>query len=121
MKRWIVAGAILTALGAGLAGSAGARLETTRPGVLYVVNVIVKDKSVNVTHARYLRGAVIRYAVFNRGTKPYAFEVWGNATAPIAPGRKDTILVNWNTRGRFLYRTLYKKRPAGPKGYIVIF
>ena len=121
MKRLLAAGSVVAVLAVGLAGSAGARLETTRPGVLYVVKVIVKDTSISVAHARYLRGAVIRYAVYNRGTRPYAFEIWGNATTPVAPGKKDTILVNWNTRGKFLYRTLYKHKPAGPKGYIVIF
>jgi hypothetical protein len=28
--------------------------------------------------------------------------------------------VNWDYRGRFLYRTLYRGRPAGPHGSVTV-
>ncbi len=110
---------------------AGARPETTTPGQLYIVKVTVTDTAIRVPKdqftrngiTRYPRGAEIRYAVTNLGSRPYIFEIWGARTAPIkAHGGKDSVLVAWNRRGTFLYRTLLASgKPAGPKGIVVIF
>jgi hypothetical protein len=68
------------------------------------------------------RGAVIRYAVTNKGTRPYVFKMWETVTSAIKPhGGHDSFLVNWNYRGRYLYETLYRGKPAGPHGFITIF
>jgi hypothetical protein len=103
--------------------------QTTKPGVLYVVKTVITDAKVSIARDQYTRngvshlprGAVIRYALTNRGTKPYVFEIWGERTLPIRPGGHGAILVNWNYRGRYLYRTLYRGKPTGVKGYVVVF
>lgn len=108
---------------------AGARPETTTPGTLYIVKVTVTDTTIKMPKdrftlhgvTRYPRGALIRYAVTNLGTRPYTFEIWGAKTLPIRPEHHDSILVAWNRRGTFVYRTLAGGRPAGPKGIIRIF
>lgn len=110
--------AAAAALGATAAQAAAP--QTTRPGTFYIVKVILADRAITISHARYARGAVIRYAIQNRGTRPYAFRIWGNDTAAIRPGGHDSILVNWDYRGRFLYESRFRGKSAGPKGYILV-
>jgi hypothetical protein len=109
---------------------AAASPETTTPGQLYVVKVTVTDKTISIPKdqftrngvTRYPRGALIRYVVTNLGTRSYAFEIWGASTGPIRPRGHNTVLVAWNRRGTFIYRTLIAGgRPAGPKGIVQIF
>lgn len=125
MKTRLLTGAAAFVFTATLVPLAAAQPETTRPGIVYRVNVFVTDSSIRVQHARYVRGAIIRYHVRNRGTRPYRFLIAGLTTEAIRPGREATILVNWNYRGRFPYRTQVKLggawRNTGLKGYITIF
>ncbi|HEY3924969.1 MAG TPA: hypothetical protein VGL75_10455 [Acidothermaceae bacterium] len=104
---------------------------TTTPGVIYVVKVtltnsaitIPKDKfSLHTKYPRLPRGAQIRYEILNKGTRPYSFKIWGSTTGVMkARVGKDAIFINWTYRGKFLYETLYKGKPAGPKGYVTVF
>ena len=118
------------ALVAGLAQVASAASKTTAPGQVYIVKttltntaiIIPKDKfSVGLKYPRYPRGAAIQYKVTNKGTRPYSFEIWAGKTRVIPPGHTDTLLVNWNYRGTFTYKTLYNGKPAGPHGTVTIF
>jgi hypothetical protein len=123
----------LAALGLAAAATAlaSAAPKTTTPGVVYVVKVtltntsitIPKDRfSLHTTYPRLPRGAVIRYAVTNKGTRPYAFKMWDTVTTVLKPhGGRDSFLVNWNYRGRYEYETLFRGKPAGPHGFITIF
>lgn len=109
-----------------VAGSASARApETTRPGVVYRVNVSVTDRRVLLEHARYARGAIIRYYVTNRGTRPYRFVIVGVSTDPIPPRRTHRVLVNWNYRGRYVYKTQVRRggrwRDTGARGWVTIY
>jgi len=113
-----------------IAQSAGAAQRTTAPGQVYIVKttltntaiIIPKDKfDIGLKYPRYPRGAAIQYKVTNKGTRPYTFEIWAGKTGVIAPGHTDTVLVNWNYRGDFTYKTLYRGKPAGPHGYVTIF
>jgi hypothetical protein len=126
--RVCVAGLLVLA-GAG-PPPAGAAVQTTVPGVVYVVKLTVTDKAVvlpkdkfskGLTYARYPRGAVIRFKVINKGTRPYSVRIWDVATPAIRPGRFDTVLVNWNYRGSYNYASLYHGKPVGPHGMIKIF
>jgi len=107
----------------------GARPRTTAPGLLYIVKVTVTDTTIRMPRDRftlhgitsYPRGALIRYTVTNLGTRPYTFEIWSAKTLPIRPKHHDSVLVAWNRRGTFVYRTLSGGRSAGPKGVIRIF
>jgi hypothetical protein len=122
-----VAAILAAALGGATAGSGGA---TTTPGVLYISKTIVTDKTIKIPRdkftrsgqIRYPRGALIRYEITNKGTKPYKLEVWGSKTAVMRPGRRAKILIYWNYRGTYLVRLLLpNNKPAGPKTTIQIF
>jgi hypothetical protein len=116
-------------LAAALAAIAPPGPATTEPGVVYPVKVAImdtkiliqKDKFTRNGVSRLPRGAQIRYEITNKGTKPYVFQIWRTKTNAIRPGGHDSFLVNWNYRGRYVYRTLLRGRPAGPKGLIIIF
>jgi hypothetical protein len=95
--------------------------RTTEPGVVYIVRVNFTDKKISVSHGRYVRGAVIRYHIRNRGTKPYSFRMWHDKTGVIRPRRTDSLFINWNYRGKYRYETLYRGKPTGVKGFITIF
>jgi hypothetical protein len=119
--------AALTSLAGG--GAALAAPRTTEPGQVYPVKTtltptgvtIAKDKFTRNGNARYPRGAAIRYMITNRTTKRLVFQVWTVRTKPIPPGGHDAILVNWNYRGRFVYRALVGKKPLGATRFISIF
>jgi hypothetical protein len=110
-------------------GAASAAPQTTEPGVVYPVKTtltptgatIAKDKFTRNGNARYPRGAVIRYMITNRTSKRLVFQIWTVKTKPIAPGGHDSVLVNWNYRGRYVYRQLAGKTPLGATRYIRIF
>jgi hypothetical protein len=109
-------------------GAAGAP-ATTKPGVLYIAKTIVTDTAIKIpkdqfrrgTQVRYPRGALIRYDVTNRGTRAYALEIWGSKTTVMRPARRASLLINWNYRGTYVYQLLYKGKPAGPRGTVIIF
>jgi hypothetical protein len=132
MSRQIVRGCLVwLALLVGVAVQpASAAVRTTVPGVVYVVKLTITDKTVAIPkdkfskglpYARYPRGAVIRYKIINKGTRPYSLTLWDVTTPVIRPGHSDTVLVNWNYRGTFTYASLYHGKPLGPHGRIKIF
>jgi hypothetical protein len=114
-----------------LSDAAVAADQTTTPGVVYVLKVKLTDSSIVIQTdrfctrsecPRYPRGALIRYAITNRGTKPYVFQIWASRSTVLRPsGGHDTVLINWSFRGRFLYEKLYRGKRAGPRGYVTIF
>jgi hypothetical protein len=109
--------------------AASAAPQTTEPGQVYPVKTtltlkgvtIAKDKFTRNGNVRYPRGAVIRYEITNRTNKRLVLQIWTTKTKPIAPGGHDSFLVNWNYRGRFVYRQLAGKTPLGPTRYVTIF
>ncbi len=114
----------------GVAQTASASSSTAAPGQVYIVKttltntaiIIPPDKfDVGLKYPRYPRGAAIQYKVTNKGTRPYSVQIWAGTTRVISPGHTDTILLNWNYRGNYVYRTLYRGKPAGPHGYVTIF
>lgn len=118
MVALIVAGAV--------ASSHSAR-GTTVPGLLYVVNVTLTDAKIRLSHksdtslTRLPRGAYIRYAITNRGTRRYVFKIWETKSGLVRPGGKDSLVINWNYRGRFAYLKLFHGKQVGPKGFITIY
>jgi hypothetical protein len=127
LRSIFFAGAV--SLTAAVVPTAQARPQTTTPGIVYVVKVVLTDTKILIPREKFdrngvhrlPRGAQIRYSVVNKGTRPYAWRVWGAATPVIKPGRRGLIFVNWQFRGTYRFELLYRGRPAGPKGYIVIF
>jgi hypothetical protein len=112
---------------AGAAVSSHAARGTTVPGLLYVVNVTLTDNKIQLSHksdrslTKLPRGAYIRYAITNRGTRRYVFRIWATQSGRVRPGGKDSLVINWNYRGRFAYLMLFHGKPVGPKGYITIY
>jgi hypothetical protein len=122
--------AVASAVLAVAAETAGAATKTTTPGQVYVVTMTLTNTAIvippdrfskGLKYPRYPRGAAIQYKVINKGTRPYSEEIWAGKTTVIRPGHSDTILVNWNYRGVYPYKTLYKGKPAGPHGMVTIF
>ena len=111
----------------GAAASSRSARGTTQPGILYIVNVTLTDAKIRLSHksdtslTRLPRGAYIRYAIANRGTRRYVFRIWATQTAPVRPGGKDSLVINWNFRGRFAYLKLFHGKQVGPKGFITIY
>ena len=95
-------------------------LQTTAPGIVYTVPAVLTDKAIDVTETEIPRGAVIRYLIVNRGSRPYAVQVSSVATHPIPPNGRARLEVIWNHRGRFVFRTLYRGKPAGPRRLISV-
>lgn len=111
------------------AGAAGATPQTTTPGQVYPVKTtltpagikIAKDKFTRNGNTRYPRGAVIRFMITNTTTKRLVVQIWTVKTKAIAPGGHDSLLINWNYRGRYLYRQLVGKTTFGTTRYVSIF
>jgi hypothetical protein len=111
-------------------GASAAR-STTTPGVVYPITVTVTDKSIVIQrdkfslhspYPRYPRGALIRYMVTNKGSRPYSFKIWGSKTIVMRPrGGHDSLEINWSYRGTFPYLSLYRGKPVGPHGHVTIF
>jgi hypothetical protein len=102
---------------------------TTDPGIIYPVKVVITDTKISIEKDKFTRngisrlprGAQIRYEITNKGTKPYVLQIWRTKTGVIRPRGHDSFLISWNYRGRYVYLTLLRGRPAGPKGWIIIF
>ena len=127
--RMLVALGALAATLAGIAQAATPARATTRPGVVYTVTATITNTSITLTHKaagklglhRLPRGAIIRYRVVNHGTRPYVFQIWTVETGTIRPNKMDSLLVNWNYRGRFVYKTIYRGKPFGPNGTVIVY
>jgi hypothetical protein len=122
MKLALALALVLAAAIAMLGGAhfASAERQTTQPTVLYTVPAVLTDNSIQLTHTRVPRGAVIRYTIVNHGSRPYALQIWTGVTRPIPPKGRARLTVNWDYRGRFVYRTFYRGRPAGPHGAVTV-
>jgi hypothetical protein len=119
MKRQIVLAAAVAMLVAVPFASAGP--QTTAPGIVYTIPAVLTDKEIELTHTQVPRGVMIRYTILNRGTRPYTFQIWKATTGPIPPKGSARLRVNWDYRGRFFFRTLYRGKPAGPRGSVTVF
>ena len=116
--RIALAAAVAVAAGVPVAS---ANRQTTRPNILYTIPAVLSDTAIKLTHTRLPRGTMIRYAIINQGSRTYAFQIGKRQSPPIPPKGRAVIRVNWDYRGRFTYRTLYRGRSAGPHGTITVF
>jgi hypothetical protein len=120
MKAGIALAAAIATLGAA-APFASAGRDTTAPNVVYTVPAVLTDRKIELTETRVPRGAMIRYTVINRGSRAYVFEIWKARTRPIPPHGRALLRVDWDHRGHFVYRTIYRGKPAGPRGSVNVF
>ena len=86
-----------------LAGTVSARQQTAEPPppAVYVIKITVTDRSIAIPRERLPRGAVIQFRITNLGSQPYVFQMWATTTLPIPPGKHDSLLINWNFRGKY--------------------
>jgi hypothetical protein len=103
------------------APAASAEPQTTQPNTVYTVPAVLTDKTIKLSERNLPRGAMIRYTVVNHGSRPYVFQIWKSRTLAIPPKGRALVRVNWDYRGRFVYRTLYHGKPAGPHGSVSVF
>jgi hypothetical protein len=127
LRSILCAGAV--SLTAAVVPTAQARPQTTTPGIVYVVKTVITDTKVTIARDQFTRhgvhrlprGAQIRYAITNKGTKAYALKMWETVSPVMKPGGHAALFVNWQFRGTYRFVLLYHGKPAGPKGVIVIF
>jgi hypothetical protein len=100
---------------------ASAERHTTLPGIVYTIPAVLTDKEIELTHTHVPRGVTIRYTILNRGSRPYSFQIWKAQAGSIPPNGRARLRVNWDYRGRFLFRTLYRGKPNGPRGSVTVF
>jgi hypothetical protein len=130
MRNAKAAAVAALAVAAVIPAATQARPLTTKPGVIYVLQVPVDDKGIHIPRdqftkngvSRYPRGALIRYEFTNKGSKPYAVHMWGADTVVMkARGGKAPMLVNWQYRGEYHYWRILKGKRLTPVGTVIIF
>ena len=94
--------------------------ETTQPGLIYTIPAVLTNDRIELTETHIPRGTTIRYTIVNHGTRAYSFRIGETTTLPIPPQGRTRVRINWERRGRYLYGTYYRGRPAGPSGYITV-
>ena len=105
--------------------AAAARPATTTRGVEYRVDVIIKERRVSVDHARFARGAMIRYHVTNLGKRRYRFVAGRIKSGAVRPWKMVKVLVPWDYRGRYVVKTQVRRggawRDTGSKGFVTVY
>jgi hypothetical protein len=84
-----------------LAPAASARPDTTRPGYIHQVRVVLKDKGLSLSQAHFLRGNEARFVIRNAGTRPSRFKAGFLSTKVLKRGEQAIMLIHLGLRGRF--------------------
>ena len=123
VTRTLILGLLALAFLPAAAGATGP--ATTTPGVVYRVDVIIKDAKLTVDHTRYQRGALIRYHVTNLGRREYRFVAHRLKSPGVRPWKMVRVLVPWDIRGRYVYKTQVRRggawRDTGFKGFVTVY
>ena len=91
---------------------------TTAPAVQVTIGVNVNDAGIRMTRYKARRGWAVHFVVRNTGSKPYAVDIGGLLTGPIAPGKRKTVSASLEERGRYPYKVLV---PTPSKQHVGIF
>ncbi|MEP7334693.1 MAG: hypothetical protein ABI717_02835 [Actinomycetota bacterium] len=92
---------LLVAAALGLPPAAFARQDTTEPTQLNDVLVILKDKGLSLSQAKFDRGNEARFLVRNAGKNSYRFKAGLFKTKLLKRGQHAIMIVFLGTRGRF--------------------
>jgi hypothetical protein len=84
-----------------LAPSAGAQPDTTRPGFIHQVRVLLRDNSMTLSQAHFLRGSEARFTIRNVGTHPASFRAGFLKTKVLKPGQTAILYMHLGLRGAF--------------------
>jgi hypothetical protein len=110
-----------------LAASAAAKPQTTAPPPAVVVKVTITDSGISMSPKHAARGAVARFVVVNRGSRPHTFAI--EPTAPqggfrrlLAPREQKILLLFLDYRGRIAYSAPQPADRAKPgmRGFFTI-
>ena len=71
-----------------------------------------------MTRYKARRGWAVHFVVRNTGSKPYAVDIGGLLTGPIAPGKKKTVSASLEERGRYPFKVLV---PAPSRQHVGVF
>ena len=94
---------------------------TTAPAVQMTINVTVNDAALTMSRYKARRGWAVHFVVRNRGSKPYAVDIGGLQTGPIAPGKKKTVSASLEERGRYPYKVLVPSPTVRQAGIFRVF
>jgi hypothetical protein len=89
---------------------------TTAPAVQVTIRVTVSDHGIKMSQYTAQRGWAAHFVVRNAGTKPYAVDIGGLLTGPIAPGKKKTVSASLEERGPYPYKVVLTPVPKKYKG-----
>jgi len=93
-----------------------AATATTAPAVQVTIKVTVTDHGIKMSQYTAHRGWAAHFVVRNTGSKPYAVDIGGLLTGPIAPGAKKTVSASLEERGVYPYKVLLTPVPKKYKG-----
>ena len=91
---------------------------TTAPAVQVTIGVSVNDSGIKMTRYKARRGWAVHFVVRNTGSKPYAVDIGGLLTGPIAPGKKKTVSASLEERGRYPFKVLV---PTPSRQHVGVF
>ena len=89
---------------------------TTAPAVQVTIPVTVNDSGIFMSRKTAMRGWAAHFVVRNKGTKPYAVDIGGLLTGPIAPGKKRTVSASLEERGTFPYKVVVPSPTSRHRG-----
>jgi plastocyanin len=111
---------IAAGVAAALAASVGALGGTAAPAPQRVA-VGMTEFKFTVAPRTVRRGAVITFAVTNKGTIGHNFKIAGKKTPVLAAGKRGTLKVTFAKAGRYAYLcTLPSHAAAGMKGVVIV-
>ena len=91
---------------------------TTAPAVQVTIKVTVSDHGITMSKYTARRGWAAHFVVRNTRSNPYAVDIGGLLTGPIAPGKKKTVSASLEERGAYPYKVVLT--PV-PKKYTGVF
>jgi uncharacterized cupredoxin-like copper-binding protein len=111
---------VMAAAAAALVVTVGALGGTRAPAPQRVVVGLAEFK-ITVAPKTVRRGAVITFAVANKGTIEHNFKVRGKKTPALAAGKRGTLKVTFAKAGRYAYLcTVPTHAAAGMKGVLIV-
>jgi plastocyanin len=111
---------VMAAAAAALVVTVGA-LGGTRAPAPQRVAVGLTEFKITVVPKTVRKGAVITFAVTNKGTIGHNFKVAGKKTPVLAAGKRGTFKVTFAKAGRYAYLcTVATHAAAGMKGVLIV-
>src|SRR3954447_3527819 len=110
------------ALVAGVAaGTGNATVPTARAATIPTITVTMTDFKFKLSKASYAKVGKVKFKVVNKGKIGHDFKINNVKTKLLAPGKTQTITVNFKKKGRFAYLcTVTGHAKLGMKGKFAV-